>query len=297
MENEFDIIKWRNDNPMDYLLAMDLINSATNKNEVFHAIYQITRLYLPDTLFKFISLTEDTVLNKSKLDTLQRQQVYMSDVKDLNDPHDNRAYFYSQEVLKKYERLSLHDGMLIDDFSAFTKVASFTINNENSMPMWAHYSNNHSGFCLAYDMNDKRNVQLAGNTFPVQYIDKRIDVTDLMDNQVKNTIMEIENQIVQGRKEIILDDPSLIFMVSLLGNIKHEGWGYEKEFRCSVGATAKGMPFLSAVPKEIYIGMKCSDAHSEELVKIANGWQIPIFRMAYDERNVGFNLNLKRISI
>lgn len=40
----------------------------------------------------------------------------MSNVKDLNDPFDNKAYFYRPEELKKYERLSENGGKLIDDF-------------------------------------------------------------------------------------------------------------------------------------------------------------------------------------
>ena len=37
----------------------------------------------------------------------------------------------------------------------------------NSMPMWAHYSNNHRGFCVAYDMKDDANIALSGCTFPI----------------------------------------------------------------------------------------------------------------------------------
>lgn len=47
------------------------------------------------------------------------------------------------------------------------------------MPMWAHYANNHAGFCVSYDM--KENKQLSGCTFPVQYTNQRIDITSLMD--------------------------------------------------------------------------------------------------------------------
>ena len=47
-EKNFDIEKWRTETPMDYLKAMFLINTSSNKNEVFKAIYQVTRLYIPD---------------------------------------------------------------------------------------------------------------------------------------------------------------------------------------------------------------------------------------------------------
>ncbi|MDD3654374.1 MAG: DUF2971 domain-containing protein [Desulfotomaculaceae bacterium] len=255
-------------------------------------IYKITRLHLPDVLFKFISLTDDIALNESKLDTVQNQTIYMSDVKNLNDPFDNKAYFYRPDELKKYNRLTRHDGKLIDDFTSLVKIAALTANNVNSMPMWAHYSNNHRGFCLSYDMKDKRNVQLSSCTFPVQYINKRIDVTDLIDNQVGKMIAEIEKQGAEGRNEIQLNDLSLVFMESLFCNIKHETWGYEKEYRCTAGATAKGMPFLPASPKEIYIGMNCPQTYVDRLIRIAGESQIPAYRMVFNEYETDFNFSL-----
>jgi len=297
LEMEFNLEKWRAENPMDYLLAMNLINQSSNKNEVFFmTIYKITRLHLPDVLFKYISLTDDIALNESKLDTLENQKIHMSDVKNLNDPFDSKAYFYRPDELKKYERLTGHDGKLIDDFTLFVKIASLTANSVNNMPMWAHYSNNHKGFCLSYDLKDKRNVQLSSCTFPVQYTNKRIDVTELMDNQVRKMILEIDKQIAEGKKEIKFDDLSLIFMESFFCNIKHETWSYEKEYRCTVGAIAKGMPFFPASPKEIYIGMNCSQIYVDKLIKIANELQIPVVRMGFNEYDTNFNLSLQIVT-
>lgn len=291
MEKEFDHEKWRTENPMDYMLAMDLINQASNKNEVFRTIYKIIRLHIPDVLFKYFSLTEDVTLNEYKLDTLRNHKIYMSDAKNLNDPFDSKAYFYRPDELKKYERLAEHNGRLIDDFTSFVKIAALTANDVNSMPMWAHYSNNHRGFCLSYDMKDNRNVPLAGCTFPVQYTSKRIDVTDLMENQARKIIAEIEKQMADGKKMIQLDDLSLVFMSSFFCNIKHETWSYEKEYRCTAGATAKGMPFFPASPKEIYIGMNCSQTYVDKLIRIACELQIPAFRMVFNEYNNDFNLS------
>lgn len=295
MEEEFDVEKWRAEKPMDYLLAMDLINQASNKNEVFDMIYKITRLHLPDTLFKYFSLSENTYLNDSKLETLRNKKIFMSDVKDLNDPFDCKAYFYRPEQLKIYARLAEHGGKLIHDFSTISKIASFTANNVNSMPMWAHYSNNHKGFCISYDMKDKRNVQLTGCTFPVQYTSKRIDITNLMKFQVEKIITEIDRHIKEDKKQVLYNDLSLIFMVSFFSNIKHETWSYEKEYRCVTGANAKGMPFLTATPKEVYIGMNCSQVYVDRLVKVAEEIQIPAFKMILDEYSTNYNLSFQKL--
>jgi hypothetical protein len=292
-EVNFDIEKWRIDNPMDYLKAMFLINISSNKNEVFKTIYRVTRLYIPETLFKYSSLTDNIALNEQKLYTLEQKKIFMSDVKYLNDPFDNKAYFYNPDKLKKYERLSGHDGKLIDDFSSFSKVSALTSNHVNSMPMWAHYANNHTGFCVSYDM--KMNVQLSGYTFPVQYTNQRIDITSLMAQQVEKIIREIEIQSAEGKKQILLDDLSLIFLSSFFCNIKHLSWSYENEFRCTTGATAEGMPYVSAVPKEIYIGMNCMPTYTDRIIKIANALQIPVYKMIFDELRSDFNLIPKRL--
>ena len=120
---------------MDYLKAMFLINRSANKNEVFKAIYQVTRLYIPDILFKYYSLSDNISLNEQKLETLREKKIFMSEAKYLNDPFDNKAYFYNPTKLKKYEWLSNYDGRLIDDFSSFCRITSLTSNQINSMPM------------------------------------------------------------------------------------------------------------------------------------------------------------------
>ena len=53
---DFDKEKWRKENPMDYLKAARILtmsNEPAVTNEVFKRIFQITRLYIPDTLYKY----------------------------------------------------------------------------------------------------------------------------------------------------------------------------------------------------------------------------------------------------
>ncbi len=292
-EENFDIEKWRIENPMDYLKAMFLINTSSNKNEVFKTIYRVTRLYIPETLYKYYSLTDSMVLNEQKLNTLEQKKIFMSDTKNLNDPFDNKVYFYRPDELRKYERLSIHGGKLIDDFSSFTKISSLTSNNVFSMPMWAHYANNHAGFCVSYDM--KGNEEISGCTFPVQYTKQRIDITSLMDQQAKKIFQEFKIQSAEGKEQILLDDLSLVYLTCIFCNIKHLSWSYENEFRCTVGAMADEMPYMPATPKEIYIGMKCVSTYEDKIIKIAHALNIPVYKMVFDECSSDYDLIPKRI--
>lgn len=198
---DFNIKEYRVEHPMDYLKAMELILDTPYKTEVFQTIYKITRLHIPNILYKYFSLTENDGLNKLKLETLRNKKIYMSDIKSLNDPFDNKAFFYKNEKLQKHKELHTADGKIFDDLSSFSRVSSFTANGINCMPMWAHYSNNHKGFCVSYDMKNKNNTQLSGCMFPIQYSAKRIDITSIMDSQIRMMLSEKEKQMAAGKKK------------------------------------------------------------------------------------------------
>lgn len=289
-ETNFDVNEWRKDNPVDYLKAVYLISSSPDKNNAFKAIYRVMRMYIPNSLYKYYSLTDDVNLNNQKFDTLLNKKIFMSESKYLNDPFDNKSFFYKPDRLKKFKRLKKHNGKLIDDFSLFNRITSLTANKTSSMPMWAHYSNNHAGFCVEYDMKSQENFDLYSCTFPVQYTDQRIDITSMMEQQAKYIFNELEMQSSQGKREIVLNDLSLAYVQSFFCNIKHISWSYENEFRCSMGMKAMGMPFVNAFPKGIYIGLNCNSENSKRLIKIADSLNVPIYKMKFDEYDTDFNL-------
>ena len=299
-EKNFNIEQWRKENPMDYLKAVYIVlgadkliegmDSELAKAVAFKTIYTVTRQYIPDTLYKYGSLTDDDSLNDKKFQTLQNRQIFMADIKDFNGPFDGKAYYYDPTMLKGIDRLAEHDGRLIDDFTRFHKATSLTENDVNCMPMWAHYSNNHRGFCVAYDMKDPDNLPLSSCTFPVQYTDQRLDITSFMKEHAQMISSEVDRQEAEGKKEIVIDALSMIYLAQLLCNIKHISWQYEKEFRCTMSAIAKGMPYVVAKPKAIYIGMNCRPDHVARLKQIANTLHIPAYKMVFDECAAMFDL-------
>lgn len=60
-------------------------------------------------------------------------------------------------------------------------------------------------------------------------------------------------------------------------------WSYEKEDRCIIASTAKGMPFIDAKPKAIYIGRDCSDKNADCLFDIADEHEAKIYKMGFDD--------------
>lgn len=301
-EKNFDLEKWRRETPMDYLKALyiffksdkivDGVPSELARTVMFQAIYSVTRQYIPDTLYKYGSLTDDADLNEKKFQALLNCQIFMSDIKDFNDPFDGKAFYYDPEKLKSIDYLAAHNGRVIDDFTRFHKATSLTENDVNCMPMWAHYSNNHRGFCVAYDMKNPDNLSLSACTFPIQYTDQRLDITSFMKSYAQMVAAEVDRQQAEGKKEILINDLTIIYIAQFLCNIKHISWQYEKEFRCTMGVTAKGMPYVEATPKAIYIGMNCLPNHEERLRRIGQALQIPVHKMVFEDCASMFNLGI-----
>jgi len=282
MNQAFNRELWHKNNPMDYVKAMGIILSCKDddqQNEALSVIYRVTRLHIPDVLFKYYSLSDDEELNKKKILTLKDQQVYNALFEDMNDPFDGKSYFYRHEVIKKY---ICNDEELNKPipFASFGRVSSFSEIGVNSMPMWAHYGANHHGYAVAYDMKDSRNTELFSCMFPVQYSDKRIDITTLVEEQFQTALTAFESAMQRGETKIVLHNLSLVYCSALFGNIKHQSWSYEKEFRNIVG---KEVVTTAAIPKEICIGAKCSDTHTKELIQVGRELNIPVFRMVLDE--------------
>ena len=74
--DDFDREKWLQENPIDYFKFLYILFTSNNitpqvpidivMKVTFDALYRVTRLYIPDTLYKYFSLTNDEALNKKK---------------------------------------------------------------------------------------------------------------------------------------------------------------------------------------------------------------------------------------
>lgn len=293
MDEEFDLEKYRKEHPMDYIKAIEFINEDPTNAEIQKTLYSITRLHIPNKIYKYFSLSDNEDLNKIKLNTIKDKKIYLAENADMNDPFEGKAFFYDNKKLTKYERLVHCDGKLIDDFSKYMRITSFTSESVNCMPMWAHYGSNHCGFCVEYDTNN--NLQLKGCLFPVQYTEKRIDITNIMDKVTKELIASIEKNIKNNVKEIKIDNLILMWISTYYSCIKHKSWSYENEIRCIMAQNAPGSPYINAKPSAIYIGMNCNELKKKELFDIAYELNIPLYQMVFDSKSDKYELTLEKI--
>ncbi|MBZ9609952.1 DUF2971 domain-containing protein [Clostridium estertheticum] len=294
----FDIKKYRAETPMDYLKAIKLINEDPHNGEVMNAIYRVTRLHIPDLVFKYYTLSDDTQLNEVRFKTLLDKKIYLADASSFNDPYDSKAFFYNNKEFLKYDWLKQFNGKLIDDFSSYNRLCSFTSVGINNMPMWAHYANNHCGYCVEYNTKQKENLKLSSCFFPVQYIDERVNITPIMKSVIEE-LDQLKNSAKKNNvKKIAFSNIILAWVIIYIyySCLKHSSWSYEKELRCVVAARSLNMPYVDAVPTTIYIGAKCSELNKTRLIDISFKLDIPIYKMTFDEYSLDYKLIPVRIS-
>lgn len=156
------IDEWRKIVPMDYFGSMCFLFEVPRgkaRDEMFKIIYETARCHTPETLYKYFSLTDNKEMNDKKFKTVVDKKIYMSSINDFNDPFDGKGFYYDNNIISKYSELDKYEGRIFE-FSDLIKCTCFTGNGVQSMPMWSHYSNNHQGFCVEYDI--KENSDLDG---------------------------------------------------------------------------------------------------------------------------------------
>ena len=101
--------------------------------------------------------------------------------------------------------------------------------------------------------------------------------------EAQKLVKSIDKTHQKGDLVTMLEDKTLIYLPQLLYNLKHTSWSNEKEYRCIIASNAKGMPFIDAKPKAIYIGRDCSDKHAHCLFDIADEHEAKIYKMGFND--------------
>jgi len=140
-------------------------------------------------------------------------------------------------------------------------VCSFSERN-NSTVMWAHYSSNHQGICIEYNLTLQTDI--SAQMYPVKYSDEMFDMTPSIRNGRHNS----------GANKILVASIR-----------KAMDWSYEKEWRLLFpkedSKIIEGSYCKVAIPTAIYLGSKFSEnnAWCSELFKVSNILKIPLIKM------------------
>lgn len=132
------------------------------------------------------------------------------------------------------------------------KVCSFSESNE-SILMWSHYSSNHTGFCIEYNLEGIEYGDLRTRLlFPVIYSSSLFDITKYFKPQMD-----------------ISEFNALIASIAAL--YKSNEWAYEHEWRLIIpaGIITDPSSFKMMTPSAIYLGSRMNDGDRQRIVEIA----------------------------
>jgi hypothetical protein len=142
------------------------------------------------------------------------------------------------------------------------KICSFS-ERVDSMLMWSHYSENHTGFVMEYDFPELGISDIRSRCiWPVLYDDNLFDATAFINEQKESG----------GFNNLF----------GIIASIhKAKDWSYEYEWRLILPFSPSDPPLNYAVPKpkSLYLGSKISDENRKQIVEIARARNIDVYIM------------------
>ena len=150
---------------------------------------------------------------------------------------------------------------------------------DNSLLMWAHYANNHRGFCVEYDLL-KISKRLNFTPIPVIYSDKKISVQSLFPKSLEEYVTKLVIEAI---------------------STKSTDWNYEKEWRIirdtkacgdkwSEGEQGALLPMIK--PASIILGCEATISFQAVVEAYCKEKQINLYKMEKDRHLYKLNKKL-----
>lgn len=260
---------------MDYDKYIELYRQGRIEEAIAYKTTQI-----PTRLVKYYSLNDDDVVNKSKIEYLKEQKIYLSKFSGFNDPFEGKFFRFDKEKLEEHgwdkDSVVAYYNSIAESF----RYTCLSDTDENNMPMWAYYANNHQGFCVEYLLAEKQKKYI----FPVTYEPERISANAI----TTNLLYEYMKMKQEGKDytETSADADVYLQMMILSLAAKHKSWEHEKEYRIICHRDE-----FPAIPSKIYIGLNCKEEYKRELVKAAKSIGVcKVYEMGIDEDSNKFDL-------
>lgn len=276
---------------MDYKQYIELIHENPKKAQ------QYKNTFIPNSLFKYVGLFDDESRNKKRFNSLESAELHLGKYVDYNDPFEGTFFLIDE---KKLEDKGWKPGLvtelyrnLVDGF----RICSLSDTDEHNMPMWAHYANNHRGFCVEYNFTEKQKNYI----FPVSYEKKRQEATTILANLIQEELhIALNNQdtdVSEKLKQLSEESSDTNLLIFLSIAAKHESWSYEKEYRIIASDRHDTFP---SIPSRIYAGMNCDDENVNALKEIVTRYQkdgvpVELYKMIFDSMDKDFQLRKERI--
>lgn len=286
-----DLSTMTNEELRQYLKAtfVEILQNYKNASFVEKA-FCLKELLIPHSIFQYRSFDDAGY----KVESLKKNYVWLSMPKDFNDPYDCAGCFDMEKTLENLLREKQQNrdiSKILSSHKIFSNTTQEILENSraklknalqqkvkiscfsetyNNILMWSHYAQNHTGFCIEYNIS---NLELTNSfkkqLFPVFYTPKPIDMS---------------KAILSKQKEI--------FENILIIN-KSEDWKYEREWRYITSSEDDSKFIMPVKPKAIYLGTKISEKNKNIMLEIANNeYQIPCYEL--QQQMNSFKLEIAR---
>lgn len=260
-------------------------------------------------------LSFDKVNRLLKDSAFRKQEEQMFGKEFVNKIIENATYkgkplAISQEYLKQVndyneKRLNQIISLAKRSIKQASLVACFSESVESTL-MWAHYSSNHKGFALNYDLQSlysidvglekiKGSLFIDNKLFPVIYTNKRYDATYYAEfHFVDDFCRQMGVEFPQPFYDKLFYYKSLLF--------KSLEWAYEREWRMikltdnnieNSKPDYVSLPYIR--PKEIYLGVDIAKKDKERLIEIAKTKNIKIYQMLIDDMQIEYKMKYIQI--
>lgn len=173
--------------------------------KTYYQALQYKKQCIPIKLYKYLSVKDYTY------DTIEKEEIWASETKVLNDPFEFEMYYADQaeDRIKEF----------YEDVLERNEVIALTCDYRNKL-MWAHYADSHRGLCLEYQVLNSAHV------YPVEYVQHRTNIT-----QDVNAWLDRSKYILEHPEDLKPEDDALIAQITKIMVSKGSEWAYEQEYR------------------------------------------------------------------
>jgi len=233
---------------------------------------------IPSRIYKYFPFDDisDSERNIRSLKALKNEDLWLSSHKKFNDKLEFKAMNidkikmsnngYSEEMIG-----------IVEEFYEKTKatvlVSCFSKRFDN-MAMWNFYANENKGYCIEYEIFDKRNF------YPVIYDFKKYDghelLIDMINTYSRIIQLDVKSQFDKEYKELERLQMRMISLLYLNYSTKKSDWKGEEEIRLIFSeekpindeGKLKDYFQLRIKPRRIIVGNDCSEINRKFIEKV-----------------------------
>lgn len=248
---------------LDAVIKALYIEENETEEEYKRSFLALTKLFCALKIDKLYKYRSDEAWSRD-VDLFKNDKIWIPSMDSLNDPFEFSIDFNSSLLDNMEDYVQLKDKIknLVEEYSEYrSKCSAFSMCESNSnLLLWSHYANAHKGYCVEYDSIDILQ-QFQCFLLPVVY---------------QHNYLKAEN--------LDLTKPTAPFELALRSVVtKSIEWRYEQEWRvvrtCQSNIDKSEHTIKFPKPTAVYLGCNADCNVENEILKICNQKQIPVYKM------------------